>query len=174
MQCIPKVEIGGNTLHSAESGSAFLPMNRNWPYRYHNWQYQFCNWTYRYTDYSMPFAANQSLSVYVIVDTHWVFFSFSFPRNWNIFFNFKLCKVLTVFHFTNFYCINLFLFGQSLKRLSPECLNCKCEHRHFYIVTSVGLVSYCILADPGPRGELLTKQTSFLMQLDVQLAKNKL
>ena len=49
--------------------------------------------------------------------------------------------------------------GQSSKRLSGNRL--RCEHRRFYMVTSVGLVS-CILADLGPSGELLTKQTSFL------------
>ena len=38
------------------------------------------------------------------------------------------------------------------------------------MVTSVGLVSY-ILADLGPRGELLTKQTSFLVQPYARLTK---
>ena len=54
-----------------------------------------------------------------------------------------------------------FFFGQSFKRLSADHL--RCEHRRFYMTTSVGLASY-ILADLGPHGELLTKQTSFLVQ----------
>ena len=48
--------------------------------------------------------------------------------------------------------------GQSSKRLSADRL--RCGHRRFYMVTSVGIVSH-ILADPGWRGELLTKQRVF-------------
>ena len=70
-------------------------------------------------------------------------------------------EVLTLFHFINFSCEGNFFFGQSSKRLSADHL--RCEHRHFYTVTSVGLLSY-ILADLGPRGELLKKQRSFLVQ----------
>ena len=51
--------------------------------------------------------------------------------------------------------------GQSLKRLSAD--RPRCERRRFYMVTSVGLVSY-VFADLGPHGELLTRQTSFLVQ----------
>ena len=68
-------------------------------------------------------------------------------------------------------CEGSFLFDQSSKRLSADRL--RCEHRRFCMVTSVGLVSY-IFADQGPRGELLTKQSSFLMQPYARLARTAL
>ena len=90
----------------------------------------------------------------------WVFFRVFFPRNLNRYIFFEPCEVPTAFHFMNCSCEGGFFFGQSSKRLSADRL--RCEHRRFYMVTSVGLVSY-ILADLGLRGELLTKQTSFLV-----------
>ena len=60
--------------------------------------------------------------------------------------------------FFNFSREGSYFFGQSSKHLSAD--HHRCEHRDFYKVSSVGLVSY-ILADQRPRGELLTKQTSF-------------
>ena len=90
---------------------------------------------------------------------HTLFFGFSFPRNQNRYIFFEPCEVQTVFPFFQFSCEGSFFFGQSSKRLSADHL--RCEHRRFYMVTSVGLVPY-ILADLGPRGVLLTKQTSFL------------
>ena len=68
----------------------------------HNWSYWYHNWPYRYTDYSTPFImVNRSLPVYAIADTHWMFFGFSFPRNWNRYIFFKLCEVLIVFPLPN-------------------------------------------------------------------------
>ena len=61
-----------------------------------------------------------------------------------------------------------FSFSQSWKRLLADCL--RCEHRRFNMTTSEGLVSY-ILADLGPHGDLLTKQTSFLVQQYMWLAR---
>ena len=78
------------------------------------------------------------------------------------------CEVPAVFPFINLFCEGSFFFGQSSKRLSADRL--RCEHRRFYMATSVGLVSY-ILADLGPRGELLTKQPSFLVQPKARLAR---
>ena len=49
----------------------------------------------------------------------------------------------------------------------------RCEHRRFYIFFSVGFVSY-VLAAKGPRGELLKKQTSFLVQHYARLARIEL
>ena len=72
------------------------------------------------------------------------------------------------FSLINFSCEGSFFFGQSSKRLSANHL--RCEHRRFYKVTSVGLVLY-ILADLGPHGKLLTKQTSFLLQPYAWLAR---
>ena len=83
-------------------------------------------------------------------------------------FFFEPCEVPALFPFTNFSCEGSFSFGKSWKCLFADRL--KCEHRHFDMATSVGLVSY-ILEDLGPHGELLTKQTSFLMQRYAQLAK---
>ena len=54
-----------------------------------------------------------------------------------------------------------FFFSQSSKLLSADSL--RSEQRCFYIVTSIRFVSY-ILTDLRPHGELLTEQTSFLMQ----------
>ena len=72
------------------------------------------------------------------------------------------------FFFFYFSCQGSLYFGQSSKRLSADRL--RCEHRHFYMVTSVRLVSY-ILANLGPRGELLTKQASFLVQPYARIAR---
>ena len=69
---------------------------------------------------------------------------------------------------TSFSCKGSFFFGQSSKCLTDDRL--RCEHRCFYMATSVRLVSH-ILADPGPRGTLLTKQTSFLAQPYARLAR---
>ena len=97
---------------------------------------------------------------------------FSSPRNRNryIFF-FEPCEVPTVSPFFNFSCKGSFFFGQFSKCLSDDRL--RCEHRRFYMIISVGLVSY-ILADLGPRGELLTKQTSVLVQPYGLLARTAL
>ena len=54
---------------------------------------------------------------------------------------------LHVHVFINFSFEGSFFFGQSSKRLSADGL--RYEHRRFYTVTSIGLVS-CILADQGP------------------------
>ena len=151
-------------------------MNHNWPYRLCNWQYQYRNWPYqyrnrpyRYTDYSTPFAVNQSLSESMQSPTSIEsFFRFSFPRNQNQYIFFKLCEVPTVFPFINFSCEGSFFFRQSSKHLSVD--RRRCEHRCFYMAASVGLVPY-ILADLEPCGELLTKQTSFLMQPYARLAR---
>ena len=72
------------------------------------------------------------------------------------------------FPFINFSCVDSFFFDQSSKHLSADHL--RYEHGHSYMATSVGLVSY-ILADQGQRDELPTKQTSFLVQPYVGLAK---
>ena len=66
--------------------------------------------------------------------------------------------------FFQFFCEGCFFFGQSSKCLSAGRL--RCEHRHFYMVTSVGLVSY-ILAALG----LVTKQNGFLAQPYAWLAR---
>ena len=70
--------------------------------------------------------------------------------------------------FINFSCEGSFFFGQSSRRLSADRL--RCEHRRFYMATSVGLVSY-LFVDLGPRGALLTMQTSFVVQLYARLAR---
>ena len=97
-----------------------------------------------------------------------MFFGFSFSRNRNRYIFFEQYEVPTVLPFINFFCKGSFFFGQYSKCLSADCL--RCERRRFYKVTSVGLVSY-ILADLGPRGELLKKQTSFLVQTYAQVAR---
>ena len=71
--------------------------------------------------------------------------------------------------FFNFSCEDSFFFGQSSKHLSADRL--RCEHRLFYMVTSVGLNCFVHTRNPGPRGELLTKQTSFLVQPYARLAR---
>ena len=95
-------------------------------------------------------------------------FGFSFPRNRKQYIFFKPCEVPTVFPFVNFSCEGSFFFGQSSNCLSADCF--RCEQRCFYRVTSFGLVLY-ILIDLGPRGELFTKQTGFLVQPYARLAR---
>ena len=119
--------------------------------------YQYCNWLYRYTFHGKSI----SIRGYAIANTHWVFFGVSFPRNQNWYIFFKPCKVPIVSPFIDISCEGSFFFGQSSKRLSADRL--RCEHRCFYMVTSIGLVLY-ILTDLGLHGKLLTKQTSCLMQ----------
>ena len=58
-------------------------MNWNWPYWYCNWPYQFSNWLYQYRLQYTFRGKSMSIRVYAIADTHWVFFVFCFPRNWN-------------------------------------------------------------------------------------------
>ena len=129
-------------------------MNRNWPYRYCNWPHQYRNWPYRYTDYSTPFAVNQSMQSLEHIECS--------TRNPNQYIFLVPCEVPTVFvPYINFSCQSSSFFSQCLKRLSADHL--RCDHRCFYMVTSIWLVSY-ILAELGPGGKLLKKQTSFLVQ----------
>ena len=94
-----------------------------------------------------------------------MFFGFSLPRNRNRYIFFDHAKLEQLI---NFSCEGSVFLGQSLKRLSANRL--RCEHRHFYKVTPVGLVLY-ILADLGPPGEVLTKQTIFLVQPYARFAR---
>ena len=65
----------------------------------------------------------------------------------------------------SFSCEGSLFFGQSSKRLYADRL--RCEHRCFYMATSVRLVLY-ILADLGPCSKLLT---SFLVHSYARLAR---
>ena len=113
-----------------------------------------------------------AIGVYAIADILSVFFRFFFLRNRNQYIFFESCEVQKSFSFFFiFSCEGSFFFGKSSKCLSVDRL--RCEQRRFYVVTSVGLVLY-ILADLGPCGELLTKQTSFLVQPFVRLARTEL
>ena len=96
-------------------------------------------------------------------------FWFPFQRNRNRHIFFEPFKIPIVFGFISFSCEGSFFSGQqSSKGLSADRL--RCEHRRFYMVTSVGLVSY-IVPDLGLRGKLLTNQTSFLVQPYARLAR---
>ena len=132
-------------------------INRNPLYRYHNRLYWFCNWPYQYTDYSTRFTVNWYLSE----SMQSLFFGFSLPWNRNRFIFFKPYIVPTVFPFINFSCQGSFFYSQSSNSLSADRL--RCEHRRFYMVTSVRPVLYTV-ADLGPHGELLAKRTNFPLQ----------
>ena len=114
----------------------------------------------------MPFAINRSLSKSMQSPTHIECSSvFQETGTYTFFFFSEPCGVQIVFLFSFFFfncsCQDRFFFGQSSKRLSAYIL--RCEHRRFSMVISVGLVLH-ILAVQGPCGELLEKQTSFLVQ----------
>ena len=168
-QSIPTLEAGGNTVLEAPS----CQMNRNWPYWYHNWLYRHRNWPHQYHNCHIgtlqyDFCRKSiSIRVYAVAAMHWVFFGFSFQRIQNQYI-FEPCEIPTLFPFINFSCEGSFFFGQSSKHLLADRL--RCEHRRFCTATSVKLVSY-ILADIGPHGKLLTKQTSFLVQPNERLAR---
>ena len=68
-------------------------------------------------------------------------------------------KFQQFFPLINFSCKGSLFFGHSLKHLPAYCL--RCEHKRFYMVSSIGLVLYI---HTRPHGKLLTKQTSFLVQ----------
>ena len=143
-------------------------MNRNWPYRY-------CTWLYRYADYSMRFTLNQSLSESMQVPTH-IAWSSVFPSQET---GTDTCssshaKFQQVFPLSislarvAFSLVNL----QNIFPLIASGVNtdARCEHRRFYMATSMRLVSY-ILTEIGPCGELLSKQTNFLVQPYALLAR---
>ena len=75
-----------------------------------------------------------------------MFFGFSFQRNWNRYIFFEPCEAPIPFPFIKFCCEGNFFCGQSLKRLSADRL--RCEHRRFYMVTSVKLVLYMYTRRP--------------------------
>ena len=120
------------------------------------------NWPYQYTDYSMPFEVNQSLSDSMQSLTHIKRSSgFLSQETGTNTFSLSHAKFQQIFP-CNFSCKGSLFFVQSSKHLSTYRL--RSEHRHFYMATSNRLVSH-ILTDRGLHSKLLTKQTSFLVQL---------
>ena len=94
----------------------------------------FSNWQYRYTDYSMPFAENQSSQC-----SRWhtsIVLPFFLPKKPE-----PIHVLWAMWSSNNF--SSFIPFGQSLKHLSADHL--RYEHRCFYMVSSVGLVSYMYL-----------------------------
>ena len=119
-----------------------------------NCLYLCCDRLHQYTDFALPFCGKIDLywSIW-ITDIHWVFFSFSFPRNGTDTFSSSHVKFQQFFPI-NFSCEGSLFFVQSSKPLSTQHLGCEqgCFYQTGYI-----------LADLGLPGKLLTKRASFLV-----------
>ena len=94
-----------------------------------------------------------------------MFFGFSFPKNRNRYIFFEPCEVLTIFP-----TISLAMVAFSLVSLRNVFQPIVSGVNRRVCVASFEIVSY-IFADLGPSGELLTKQTSFLVQRYARLGR---
>ena len=116
-------------------------MNRYWPYQYRNQLYRYRAVLVHTLQYAFH-GKWISTGVYAIT-TH--------IESSSVFTSQETQTVPTVFPFINFSCKGSFLFDQSSKRLTTDLL--RCEHRHFYTITSVELLSLSLF---------LTKNKHFL------------
>ena len=138
-------------------------MNRNSPYRC-SWPYRYRNLPYWYTNYSTPFAVNQSLSESIQPPTNFLFqetgtdtFSSSHAKLQQ-FFPLSISLVRVAFSLVILWKVfQMIAWGVNTDAstwLLPWYLFCT-----------------CILADLGPCSELLTKHMSILVQPFARLAR---